>query len=342
MTFGRPTMISAGSWDTPAPAMIDDEYLRVDGEGTQPSRSHSRMCLFAYSTQLFEIMDEILSSFYIQDSTRKHKQKDKDSDGQWSINDLTNILIINTKLDRFENTLPQFLKVEDQQSASQTHATLQAKVLQSRFLFVRIMLLRPVLLASVANGRARGEPANTERCLDHSLAKEVCTLCIKTAQVLLETSYHNLDSSYRSPGWHVVYFAFAGAIILLAAQLSYVVPADVRNQSFDTSWSCCIKVLEYYRLQISPAAKAITILENLKEKVQAMNRSNPVTEAPQSVDGPSVITPTQIETNPENIDSGISGETGFGIEGLNMFTMDPLTDAWFTQQMSDMSWLDFT
>jgi hypothetical protein len=132
MTFGRPTMISAGSWDTPAPAMIDDEYLRVDGEGTQPSRSHSIMCLFAYSTQLFEIMDEILSSFYIQDSTRKNRQKDKNTDGQWSIDDLTNILIINTKLDQFASTLPQFLKVEDQQSVSQTHATLQAKVLQSR------------------------------------------------------------------------------------------------------------------------------------------------------------------------------------------------------------------
>jgi hypothetical protein len=136
--------------------------------------------------------------------------------------------------------------------------------------------------------------------------------------------------------------AFAGAIILLAANLSYVVPIDVRNESFNTSWSCCIKVLEYYRLQISPAAKAITILENLKEKVQAMNRSTPVTEVPPSANGPSVSIPAQVKMNPENIDSGITGETGLDMEGLDMFTMDPLTDAWFTQQLSDMSWLDFT
>jgi hypothetical protein len=67
------------------------------------------------------------------------------------------------------------------------------------------MLLRPVLLASVAKGRPRGEPANAEILLDNSLAMEVCSLCVKTAQVLLETLYENLDSSYRSPGWHVVY-----------------------------------------------------------------------------------------------------------------------------------------
>jgi hypothetical protein len=132
MTFGRPTMIGAGSWDTPAPAMIDDEYLLVNGEGTQPSGSHSRMCLFSYSAQLFEIMDEILSSFYIQDSARKGKRRDGNTDGQWSIDDLTKILIINTKLDRFKNALPQFLNVADQESASQTHMTLQAKVMQSR------------------------------------------------------------------------------------------------------------------------------------------------------------------------------------------------------------------
>jgi hypothetical protein len=132
MTFGRPTMICAGSWDTPVPTMIDDEYLLVDGEGTQPPGKHPRMCLFVYSIQLFEIMDEILSSFYIQDSTRKGKRRDRNTDGQWSIDDLTKILIINTKLDRFKGALPQFLKADDQQSASQTHVTLQAKVLRSR------------------------------------------------------------------------------------------------------------------------------------------------------------------------------------------------------------------
>jgi hypothetical protein len=120
------------------------------------------------------------------------------------------------------------------------------------------------------------------------------------------------------------------------------VPIDVNSHSFDISWSCCIKILEYYKLQISPAAKAITILENLKEKVQAMTRSMPGAEVPPSVKGPSVNVPAQVETNPEIIDNGISGETGLDMEGLDIFTMDPLSDAWFTQQLSDMSWLDFS
>ncbi|KAM3079687.1 hypothetical protein ACMFMG_006099 [Clarireedia jacksonii] len=342
MTFGRPTMIRAGSWNTLVPAMIDDEHLLVVGEGTQPSGSLSRMCLFIYSLQLFEIMDEILSSFYIQDSTRKGKQIGKNTDGRWSIDDLSDVLIINTKLDRFKSALPPFLQADDQHRTSRMHSTLQAKVLQSRFLYVRMMLLRPVLLASVANGRTEKQPANPEICLDNSLAKEICTLCIKTAQVLLETLYDNLDANYRSPGWHIVYFAFTGAMILLAAHLSCFEPMDARDQSFLTSWSYCIKVLEHYRQQILPAAKAITILDNLKEKIQSITRSPLATEAPTSVDESSVKPPDQPEANPDNIDDGISGATVLSMEGLDMFTMDPINDAWFTQQLSDMNWLDFS
>lgn len=122
-------------------------------------------------------------------------------------------------------------------------------------------------------------------------------------------------------------------------------PIDATDQSFHTSWSCCLNVLKYYRLQILPAAKAIAILENLKGKVQFITRLTPASEASLGVSGSSVNILAQVETNSENIDNRISGEsreTVLGREGLDMSTMDSINDAWFTQQLSDMNWLDFS
>jgi hypothetical protein len=75
MTFGRPTMISK-QWNVQAPAMIDDEYLLMDGEGFQPTDVPSRMGLFVYSSKLFEILDEILSTFYTEDVVKWSSKQD--------------------------------------------------------------------------------------------------------------------------------------------------------------------------------------------------------------------------------------------------------------------------
>jgi hypothetical protein len=101
MTFGRPLMINT-SYTTLVPSMIDDEYLRINGEGTQPSTKPTVMGLFFYSCGLFDILADILVSFY----TPKCSSISIPSDDSL----LTQVLAFNTRLDRFCNGVPQTLR----------------------------------------------------------------------------------------------------------------------------------------------------------------------------------------------------------------------------------------
>jgi hypothetical protein len=107
MTFGRPTMISK-QWNVQAPAMIDDEYLLMDGEGFQPTDVPSRMGLFVYSSKLFEILDEILSTFYTEDVVKwSSKQDDSETRSQRMLMD---VLGFNRRLDKFIASIPKYLQ----------------------------------------------------------------------------------------------------------------------------------------------------------------------------------------------------------------------------------------
>ncbi|KAF7886500.1 uncharacterized protein EAF01_011178 [Botrytis porri] len=365
MTFGRPTMIRTGSYDVTEPSIIDDQYLTADFHqvlGTQPSGVHSRMNLFVYSLRLFDIMDEILSNFYVFQGGKSESHSSKSFD-PWSVGDLASILTINAKLDDFRESVPQIFKDvtsfalrTDAFAPGQLHVVLQSKVLRSRFLLVRILLLRPILLASVFKEKsailAKSEPGLTK-----DLAIGVCTLCVKSAHLLVETIHENLNTEYRSSGWHTVYFAFAAATILLAAQLSPLIQASLSTEHyFETSWTSCIEILEHYQVQIQSAKRAINILENLKEKVQA-RRSAEITKPSNGNSLESNITgnPTRAEldfTNPQwstppdssTIVPGVP-YGGLGNDNIIMFDtgmqMDSMNDAWFTQQLSDLNWLDY-
>jgi hypothetical protein len=108
--------------------------------------------------------------------------------------------------------------------------------------------------------------------------------------MLLEDLHENLDTAYRSPGWHTVYcetaaparswirevevanpnneVAFAAGTILIAAHICPLISVDFNDQTFQQSWSRCVSVLGHHRLQIKSAERAIGVLEALKERVR--------------------------------------------------------------------------
>jgi hypothetical protein len=128
MTFGRPLMINT-SFTTLVPSMIDDEYLRVDGEGTQPSTKPTAMGLYVYSCGLFEILADILVSFY----TPKCGSSSVPSDDSL----LTQVLAFNTRLDRFCKGVPQNLRHDASESSliQEVNLSLQREVLHCRYVF---------------------------------------------------------------------------------------------------------------------------------------------------------------------------------------------------------------
>jgi hypothetical protein len=104
MTFGRPAMVNK-SYSTPLPSLIDDEYLRIDSDGAQPKEANSRMGLFVYSCKLFEILDDILSTFYSVDAASA------DTVSESRLQDMVSeVLSFNRRLDSFITSLPDYLK----------------------------------------------------------------------------------------------------------------------------------------------------------------------------------------------------------------------------------------
>ena len=107
--------------------MIDDEYLRMNGEGTQPSTKPTVMGLFVNSCGLFDILADILASFYTPKCSSNSTPSD---DGL-----LTQVLAFNTRLDRFCNSVPQRLRndASNHSLPQEGDLPLQREVLHCRY-----------------------------------------------------------------------------------------------------------------------------------------------------------------------------------------------------------------
>ncbi|KAH7146826.1 fungal-specific transcription factor domain-containing protein [Dactylonectria estremocensis] len=131
-TFGRPAMLPNSS-SVPLPLIVDDEYLLEDGEGTQPVTSQCRIGSFVYTIQLLDILNEVLHSFYAEDDQAQAPTTGKHEDR--SMPDLHEMLRLNSKLDRFLETLPISLRLQNVLLSSETptgNALVQARVLYCR------------------------------------------------------------------------------------------------------------------------------------------------------------------------------------------------------------------
>ena len=218
MTFGRPSMIEK-QIDVPVPSLIDDECLSDRGTGVQAAGVPSRLGLFVSSSPLLELLEEILERFY------RHGNLLKGQSGSPDTTDLvTPVLELNRKLEDFAETIPEYLRVFDNGSTpgrTEDHVQLQQQVLSNRyvryaavaaekltlstrFLYVRLLSLRPILLAATK----RGSRPSTRYSLDNDVIRSCCSRCISTACQLVDGIHANIHTLYRSSGWHSVYCEF--------------------------------------------------------------------------------------------------------------------------------------
>jgi hypothetical protein len=133
MTFGRPTMLST-SWDVPVPALIDDEYLNNATEGVQPAGKPSVMGLFISSCNLFELLEEILKSFYSGEPFPDLSKQETASEMAKAF--IAPVLQYNRRLDKFIDSVPDYLKLTeygDGMKFSNNSVTLQQQVLYCRY-----------------------------------------------------------------------------------------------------------------------------------------------------------------------------------------------------------------
>lgn len=309
MTFGRPPVISTSQ--VPLPALIDDENLKSGEKWSQPPDSLSYLSLFVFSCRLFDILKQVLDTFYTQD-IRAGPDLDKGGDM------VTSALAFNRSLEDFHDSIPEWLKArvptEIDRAAKQNSLHLQQQVLYCRFLYTRLLSLRPLLLLS----RKRRVSAS----LDEAVLSSYCTLCVDTARQLIETIYENLDTLYRSSGWHSVYFTFAATTVLLAA--SKLPGTDM--MSTDLVWSKGLSILEHYKDQITSASRAIKLLQTLRNEGRFhASGQRTLLQTARDIDPGSQL-PTRLPS-PQ-------------LCQFNAFGAASLEDAWFGQQFLNLDWLE--
>jgi hypothetical protein len=139
MTFGRPTMLST-SWDVPVPALIDDEYLNNATEGFQPEGKPSVLGLFVSSCYLFELLEEILNSFYSGEPFPDLSKQEKASEMAKAF--IAPVLQYNRRLDNFIDSVPNYLKLGHYGDTTKYNSNSVA--LQQQVLYCRFVLLRQV------------------------------------------------------------------------------------------------------------------------------------------------------------------------------------------------------
>jgi hypothetical protein len=116
-------------YSVPIPSCIDDEYLSDVGQGMQPPGRPSRLVFFVQSLALFDLLFEILQTFY---SAGESEAENKGEDLEVS----DHFLQLSSKLDNFVSRLPDHLKeghestIFDEETASCFQ--MQANIIKSR------------------------------------------------------------------------------------------------------------------------------------------------------------------------------------------------------------------
>lgn len=209
----------------PVPDNVDDEYLQIHGEGSQPAGLPSRLGLFVHSCSLLEILRDVLH-FVATCEPAAERVTGENAKAPRPMDDLVApVLEINRRLDDFSRALPEYLKTgEGDSSASYTdQIRLQRQILrcrydssafsqldvllthEQRFLFTRLLLLRPLLLSTISMRSDQTATGLDEAALGDSIVQQCCQLCLSTAYRLIDLLWENLGTLYRSSGWHTVY-----------------------------------------------------------------------------------------------------------------------------------------
>ncbi|RDW63567.1 hypothetical protein BP6252_11112 [Coleophoma cylindrospora] len=352
-TFGRPKLLSKpGIGD--APEAIDDEFLQQEGEGQQPCGLPARMACTAYSYGLFDILDDVLSTFYSQNSSVDSNACPNDL-RRTSLQSLFDVLTMNSRLDDLVNGIPSHLKMETDLGIYEERLRkcfeLQRGVLYCRCLYIRLLMLRPWLLSAIPNDTKPSEtPGTYSTPLDHNSSIEIKKLCVFTAQSIVDILCDSLDRPPQKATWHAVYcmfsmfldkiitlhasfllaysdvaVSFAAATVLLAGALCPEISVDLESSVNIVYWNKILKVLSYNKVQLYCTNPSIELLEACR--TQILNAKH---KGDQNKDQDKQLGHT-IPVGPMSgppVDWTASEDLAF----YDLMNFDPLGESWFQDQ----------
>ncbi|KAK5312207.1 hypothetical protein LTR93_011422 [Exophiala xenobiotica] len=269
MALGRQPMVSLEAGAAIVPTFRHRE--RVTAE------SRIRQDHFIHSCRLFDIVQDILSSFY------------KESVDIVPLSDIaTHTPRLEGKLDDWADTLPLSLRLSQDEPATQ-----HAHFMWQRFLHVRMMMFRAGLSSAIS---ARIGSLDASSTLKAALAWHCATKCIDAANRILDMAILQLQIPAEIltiiPWWYTVQYTCDASATLLGARLSPQVSEGVGIDILDRGLGHCIQLLTHYGDVHPPAARCLAQLSSMVERTGCtIPSSEVILEGHQATDIP--VDPTQ-------------------------------------------------
>lgn len=329
-TFGWPVATSKIN-HVPLPQAIDDEYLLVEGEGCQPANMPSRLEFFRIYLQLSEVPREITDSMHALG---------QNSIEQGSTTSLTQYVSELPKyclqLDEMLDNLPSQLQ-EANRPVVEECFRVQSLVISIRSVYVRLSILRPCLLATVANRAIRAEYLKAKsgnRSLAMGLLHDINKLCVSTARTVINRVYKNAHLMYQASTWHTLRVTFGSATVLLAASLLPELHVDLDQEPDKTVWEQTIAIFELYMSYDISAQGGLQALREYRQKFEAAKKR----EEPSKPEIGSADIPPTLQSNTM---IGLPAEISTGLDNVFLEGGASGPDGDLSQAFFDWNWLDF-
>ncbi|KAK4121993.1 hypothetical protein N657DRAFT_665233 [Parathielavia appendiculata] len=278
MTYGRPTM-TAHVPDLPLPATdeFDDESGHARGPGHDSS---STMCFYVEFIRQCRILGDILINVYQSTACGppflgdEHKSHGMDA-----------ILELDAQLSRYEADLPPIMSwtspcdISSLDEERRLILTTQRTVLQGSFLYLRLMLHRPILTQLCANATsspstvptspARPRPLPVGQELFASFAAGCVRICLGAAMDLIELVHDTYLTNTTGGWWWDGLYAFTAGLVVIVSYLSPHTLLSLDRQRVERSWMLCQTILAHLASFSISAQRSLKLLQKVHGDVMS-------------------------------------------------------------------------
>ncbi|KAK4652829.1 hypothetical protein QC762_513000 [Podospora pseudocomata] len=355
MTFGRPTMTDVN--DLPLPSrleLVDDEWpgtlAQVDDEVT----TTSRMNFFLDHIRQCHILGEILSSIYLSPKGRGAPSSSSGTTGDESpLYGLDAILELDAKLSRHEAAVCPAMSwtapsdISGMAEVKKKIIVTQRNVLHASFLYVRLMLHRPILTQLCSNSDSgtteptspvKQGPFGGNRMLYVSFAAECAKICLGSAMDLVELVSRTYQTDTTGGWWWDGLYAFTGGLAVIVAYLCPSLLDSMDQRRLERSWVLCQEILAHFASFSISAHRSLKLLQKVHGDVMAR-----VAEQAGDTDRPVLPTPIATAATPAGQGIVLPREDGFNSAQAHHTSLDFGNGLqWEVPSNADLSMLNVT
>ncbi|VUC27461.1 unnamed protein product [Clonostachys rosea] len=243
----------------------------------------SSTIFFIHAIKLNQILNRILRQVYGSSKKLQESSWSTDDEETHLAQQLASIIVLDQELDKFKAELPESLSTLKNASTSHDDDILahQRHVLHTRFLHIRSLLYRPLLVQSYRKIKAEGKPSWQEfspNTLNKAFVEKCSLACISTAQALINHidttsgAVHGDDTNGLLDMYHA-------AMVIILADLCYPDLHAPNRDSFHKSWQMCQSFFRRMLEYDSEASQYLRGLEHISRSIGSMHESSEDSEA---------------------------------------------------------------